>query len=341
MKYILFVTCILFFTLACKDSIPAKNTDEISAQNNCFKICFGSCSDEDKPQKLWKDVLAENADVWIWLGDNIYGDSEDAEVLKTKYKKQKNNIDYQAMIKSMEIIGTWDDHDYGENNAGKHFKGKKGSQQELLDFLDVPKNDIRRSREGVYADYKYNHDSISMHVFLLDCRYFRDDQIVQEGTHIPNSTGTILGDDQWKWLEDKLKESEADIHIFASGIQVLPEQHRFEKWANFPNERTRFLNLLSASNVKVPLIISGDRHIGEISQIEHNGKTITEITSSSLTHGWSNRRTEENKHRKGDIVYDINYGLIQICLDNDSQIEALIKTTQRKVMAKTSATFLE
>jgi hypothetical protein len=35
-----------------------------------------------------------------------------------------------------QIVGTWDDHDYGLNDAGKEFEGKDVSQQLMLDFLD-------------------------------------------------------------------------------------------------------------------------------------------------------------------------------------------------------------
>jgi alkaline phosphatase D len=44
----------------------------------------------------------------------------------------------------------------------------------------------------------------------------------------------MLGETQWKWLEDQLTASDADVHIIGGGIQFLPEEHRSEKWANFP-----------------------------------------------------------------------------------------------------------
>lgn len=38
----------------------------------------------------------------------------------------------------VQIIGTWDDHDYGLNDAGKEFDRKSTNQRLLLDFLDEP-----------------------------------------------------------------------------------------------------------------------------------------------------------------------------------------------------------
>ena len=42
-----------------------------------------------------------------------------------------------------QIIGTWDDHDYGLNDAGKEYDGKDFSQQLMLDFLDEPSDSLR------------------------------------------------------------------------------------------------------------------------------------------------------------------------------------------------------
>ncbi|KAJ8747438.1 hypothetical protein K2173_007427 [Erythroxylum novogranatense] len=41
------------------------------------------------------------------------------------------------------VIGTWDDYDYGLNDAGKEFGGKVTDQRLLLDFLDEPQDSLR------------------------------------------------------------------------------------------------------------------------------------------------------------------------------------------------------
>ena len=281
-------------------------------KENSISIAFGSCSDEDKEQKLWKDIIKEKADIWIWLGDNIYGDSEDPKVLQEKYNKQKAHPDYQTMVSQMKIHGIWDDHDYGVNDGGKEFPSKVGSQKALLDFLDVSHDDIRRSRAGIYYDELIKSGDLKIHMIFLDTRYFRDNLKKAKGENIANLEGTILGSTQWEWFEDKLLNTESDLNLIASSIQAIPEEHRFEKWSNFPLERARLFDLLSKDQVQHNIIISGDRHIGEISSIDHHDTEIIDITSSSLTHGWRNERQEFNKHRHGTIVYNENYGLLKI-----------------------------
>lgn len=298
-------------------------------------IAFGSCSDEDRKQKLWKDILKEEADIWIWLGDNIYGDSEDPAVLRDKYRIQKSHPDYQSMIQTMDIMGTWDDHDYGVNDGGKEFPAKQASQKALLDFLDAGSDDIRRTREGVFYDRLINIGQLKVHILLLDTRYFRDPLKKEDNKNVPNLEGSILGPDQWQWLEHRLKDIQSDVNIVASSIQAIPQEHRFEKWANFPKERDKLFKLLLADDTQENIIISGDRHIGEISQVDYNGSRIYDITSSSLTHGWKTRRQEANRHRIGEIVYDENYGLISISKkENKTNISAMIKSGYNKIMSK-------
>jgi hypothetical protein len=43
----------------------------------------------------------------------------------------------------VQVIGTWDDHDYGLNDAGKDFGRKFFTQKLMLDFLDEAEDSSR------------------------------------------------------------------------------------------------------------------------------------------------------------------------------------------------------
>ncbi len=322
MKRILLLGFALFFLGGSK---PDKTT--------IIKIAFGSCSHQDKKQVLWDDVLMENPDLWIWLGDNIYGDTENMALLLAKYQKQKSDTGYQKLLKTCPVIGTWDDHDYGENDAGKNYRKRDSSQQEFLDFMGVDKSHPRRKQKGVYSSYSLNKSGISIKVLLLDTRYFRDDLLKVNGKNVGQDSGTILGTEQWNWLEQELKDSEADIHILASSIQVIPTEHPFEKWGNFPKERARLFDLLLKYKVRNPVFISGDRHIGEVSKINWKGTWFCEITSSSLTHGWKTRGEEANSFREGQIVYEENFGLLEISKSGKLMVQGKLISDQNKINA--------
>jgi alkaline phosphatase D len=123
-----------------------------------------------------------------------------------------------------------------------------------------------------------------------------------------------LGDEQWNWLENELKVSDARLHIVASSIQFLSKDHLFEKWENFPKARKRMLDLLMKVKPMNTLFVSGDRHMAEISKFQLPGLKypLYDLTSSGLTHTWSQPWVEANSLRVGDLIIEKNYGLINI-----------------------------
>lgn len=285
---------------------------------NVFKIAFGSCSEEKDPNQMWGEVLEQKPDLWMWIGDNIYGDSHNMDTLKAGYNRQKSHPDYQKMIKTFPIIGTWDDHDYGTNDGGKLFSKKKESKEQLLNFLDVPSDAQVRKHEGVYQSFVFGKEKQKIKIILLDQRTFRDTliQVRENGKNknMENPEGDILGETQWAWLENELKKSDAKLHIIASSYQFLANDHAFEKWGNFPKARQRMLDLLVKIKPSNTLFVSGDRHIAEISKLPLQGLDypLYDFTSSGLTHTWSEPWAENNSLRVGELVIQKNYGLIQV-----------------------------
>ena len=89
------------------------------------------------------------------------------------------------------------------------------------------------------------------------------------------------------------------LRIIASSIQLIPTEHCWEKWANFPKERIRMFELLRTTDASGVIVISGDRHLGEISvlPLDYLGYPLYEITSSGLNSALgenSDARDEQN-----------------------------------------------
>jgi alkaline phosphatase D len=278
---------------------------ELSSTQVLARIAFGSCNREGLPQPLWDPILETHPDLWIWLGDNIYADTEDMEVMRQQYAQQLANDGYRRLRDSVPVIGTWDDHDYGANNAGKKYPRKVESQQLFLDFLGVPATALRRTRQGVYTSYIYGPIGKQVKVLLLDTRFHRD---------APGSTRDVLGAEQWRWLEAELRGSTAQLHLMVSSIQVLSEEHKYEKWADFPQARRRLLRLISETGIPGVILLSGDRHFAEISRMEEPsvGYPLYDITSSGLTHSWRHPPPEPNRHRVGERWTELNFGLVVV-----------------------------
>lgn len=282
-------------------------------------IAFGSCNRTNLEQNIWSSIQATQPDLWVWLGDVIYADTDDMQKMNRMYTEQKTIPAYATFVKSTPIIGIWDDHDYGQNDGGKNFEAKAEAQQLFLDFMDIPKTAAVRQTEGIYQSYTIGKGDKTIKFLLLDTRYFRDNLEKNpsgETRYLINETGDMLGESQWKWLESELENSTATFNIICSSIQVLPEEQMFEKWANFPTARQRFLDLIVKTQPNNPIILSGDRHISEVSKIDLDGfeQPVFEVTSSGLTHAYTsnNAKSEPNKYRVGELINERHFALLNI-----------------------------
>jgi alkaline phosphatase D len=305
------------FLVSCKTD---KNTNSPSNSNNSsdFIIAFGSCNNQNLPNLLWKEIIKSNPSIFVFEGDIIYSDTENMEYLKKNYNKQKNNPEYKNFINRIPMLKTWDDHEYGENDGGADYPKKEASQKLYLDFYNVPSDDVRRKRKGVYYTKTYRIDTTSIKIILLDTRYFRS-ELTPDNTskkrYKPNNygQGTMLGNVQWKWLQNELENSKASYTIIASSIQFLSDKHGFECWGNMPHEYDKLVNLLVNTKTKNTIILSGDRHISEISKKEFKGLDypLIDFTSSGLTHSYTNFKSEINPYRIGKVTPYKNFGLLK------------------------------
>ncbi len=107
------------------------------------RAAFGSCAHQDKEQPIWEQVLAYDPELFIFLDDNIYGDTTDMAVLQAKYDKLAAKPGFQKLRAKSRIVATWDDHDFGCNDAGREYPKKAESKDIFLRFWQEPQGSPR------------------------------------------------------------------------------------------------------------------------------------------------------------------------------------------------------
>lgn len=316
---------------ACKEPAPVVT-----------KIAFGSCGHEDEPQPILAIAADQKPDVFIYLGDNIYGDTDNMDTLRAKYARLEAKPEFQQLRSAAKMLAIWDDHDYGRNDAGKYYPFKDSSKEIFLDFFKEPANSERRRHEGIYkAEYLHFGDK-TVQVILLDNRTFRSNLLPYDTSaklprdhyfytpdYIPHKSAdsTLLGDAQWAWLETELKKN-ADLRLIASGSQFSIEYNGYEAWANFPHEQKRMLDLIKKTNAEHVLFLTGDVHYAEISKLEHPGMyPIYDITASGITSTWD-FATQNNNRIEGPIMEN-HFGLLTISWEKDPVIKMEIIDKKR------------
>ena len=293
-------------------------------QENISKIAFGSCANQSDRLPIFDIVVQHKPDLFVFLGDNIYGDTDNMTVLQSKYDRMGAKPTFQNLKNNVPIIATWDDHDYGQNDAGRHYPKKEASKELLLKFFNEPKNSERRKHEGIYTSYMYGNKGKKVQIILLDNRTFRDNykkynrEVGDDKRYFysldyapqQNPDSTYLGAAQWKWLEDELQKP-ADIRLIGSGSQFGIEYNGYEGWANFPMEQKRFLKLIKKTKANGVLFLSGDVHYAEISKLTEPGLyPIYDFTSSGLSSTW--HFATPNKNRIEGPIMENHFGLITI-----------------------------
>ena len=341
MRYLIII--IAYSLLACG---PESSTKHESTTDYSIRIMFGSCAHEDEPQPLLEIAAGFEPDVFVFLGDNIYGDTRDMDVLSAKYAKFAAKPGLQQLKANSTVFAVWDDHDYGENDAGRHYPMKAESKEVFLEFWDVPEDSDRRAHEGIYGVEYFEEDGFKVQFILLDTRTFRDElrhrtdmDTAFKNDYVPYETtdSTFLGEAQWTWLESVLRQP-ADLRVVASSNQFSHEYNGWESWTNVPHERQRFIDLIKSTKAEHLLFISGDVHWGEISRQDvHGGYPLYDVTSSGITQTWPD--TEPNENRVGEVIRQNNVGVIDVMWNSrDTTLKmGLVDSTEAVVEGHTIA----
>lgn len=284
----------------------------VNGSSTITRICLGSCADQNAPQPLVYRAAELEPDLFIYLGDNIYGDTECMATLAEKYSLLCAKDEFKTLQATCPLLAVWDDHDYGLNDGGLEYAKKKESKEVFMKFWGEDQNTARLSHPGIYHSYLFGQGEQTVQVILLDLRTFRT-AINYQPNNDPNAT--MLGSEQWQWLEQQLLQP-ARIRIIASSVQFGSEFHGFESWNNFPLEKEQMFALIESTQASGVFFISGDMHYGELSRmLPSNTYPIYDFTSSGITETYP---PVQNSNRIGDAFAENHIGTIDIDWNGDT-----------------------
>jgi len=284
-----------------------------------FSFAMGSCAyinepDYDRPGRPYGgdyrifDAIADTApDFMLWLGDNVYyreADWNSAWGMYARFSHTRQLDAMQRLLNSTHHYATWDDHDYGPNNADRGY----AMRETALDVFNAfwPNPDFSGAGSGGVTNYFEWHD---VAFFLLDNRYFR------QANYRVSGQRTILGDAQIEWLIDALKTSNASFRFVVMGGQFLNSAEAHENYiAMAPGERRRLLDRIEAERIPGVVFLTGDRHHSVLMRMDrYRTYPLYEWTVSPLTAGPSRPGRGEEQYRiDGSLYTQRNFGRIEV-----------------------------
>lgn len=287
------------------------------------RIGVGSCMEETTPAPIFTAVEAARPDLFLNIGDNLYGDDKTGDpslpILTKAYADLARNADFAALSRRIPMLAMWDDHDYGLNDAGGDWPGRDRSESLFEAFWGEAS--LGGGRPGVYGARAFGPAGKRVQIILLDTRFFRSplkdtDQRNAPGRerYLPETdpTKTMLGQAQWAWLAETLRQP-ADVRLIVSSIQVLADAHGWEAWRTLPVEQARLYQVIRDSGAKGVVMISGDRHLAALYRQEGLAAyPLYEMTASSLNKSFRATSEEMSSNQIGDAYALVNFGLVDI-----------------------------
>ncbi len=285
--------------------------NEIADATVLTRIAVGSGIDQRKPIPILSAVLARKPQLFILAGDAVAADvpQPGADVsggllIASAYGTLDTNADYRAFKSALPIVGTWGDRDYGLSGAGASFPYKAAAKEAFVQFYGLGDDSDIVRHDGVYSAHVYGPEGQRTQIILLDTRSFRSD--------VNSPDKTMLGAEQWAWLEQQLIVP-ADIRLIVSSIPVESDAVAGERWGDLPLERERLFDTIRATGAQGVVFISGDQGTGAIYKADKGlGAPLFELASSGLNTPAASAGAETDPARTDKIFAAENFGVVEI-----------------------------
>jgi alkaline phosphatase D len=248
--------------------IPPEHEVGATTQPPDVSIAFVSCMYPARVpvQPIWDQIGAYRPDALMLIGDANYmpnrpeayeTDLETVSFIMPRYHRFLRDVPgLRSLLATTPTYGIWDDHEYGPNNSDRTFRWRELTLDLFKRYYPNPSAGLP-DVPGVFTKVQI----ADVEFFLLDDRYHRD----------PNDAPdrkTMFGEAQLEWLRRSLVSSVATFKVIVNGNSMLVDrQGSGEYWANFGDERDRFLKWLFANRITGVFFVAGDWHVGTLSRL--------------------------------------------------------------------------
>ena len=214
-----------------------------------------------------------NLDLFIHMGDLHYRNDLPIIGLKEAYLDDyRHNYDLvmnqtrqRNLYQNIPLAYIWDDHDYGTNDSDGSYNLKYIASEVYRERVPyyplVEELSLARGQGAVYQSFIIGR----VRFIMTDSRFHQNPLAT-----VDSPDGTILGNEQRKWLFNQLitakqqqENNQEGLTIWVNSIPWIAPQTDSStgSWNQFYRERTQIANFIKQNNINKLLMISGDAHM--------------------------------------------------------------------------------
>ena len=222
-----------------------------------FRVTFGTCFHKiglHNPN-LMREVLKRKPSAMMIYGDIAVDDrNNEINMHRADYQLRDVSKAWRDLVANVPMYTSWDDHDYFDNDLSgipKRFTAKDRDAVRDVWHQNWNNPPADADRKGIYFNTRIG----PVEVIMLDTRSCRDG--ARRGEY-----GAYLGEAQFDWLKQTLRESTAPFKVISSGTMWSDYiSNGKDSWGTWDKQaREELFTLIGKENIGGVLLVSGDRH---------------------------------------------------------------------------------
>lgn len=238
-----------------------------------FRLGLTSCMKLSQPQDSWSLFLKDQPDLHLTLGDTVYADTTESRIQWRYHLAYRRTPLFANVIRTMPNYSLWDDHDYGPDNS---HGGQQGKEESLAGWKRVWLNPGAGTPEVPGAFYQFGWGDVEF--FIADGRYHRSPPKAKDDEH-----KTMLGQQQFDWLIERMQASQAKFKIIATGSTL--DHSINDGWRIYTHARHQLFDAIRDCKLSGVVTMTGSLHRAlawEHHESERVGYPLVEVISSGI-----------------------------------------------------------
>jgi hypothetical protein len=288
----------------------------VDLESRLPRIAVMSCMNDLPVSRIemWNSASTANADYYFFIGDVIYGDniiSHGPDKLWSRFVDSRARIPFYSWKHLKPVLGIWDDHDFGKNNAGGDYIHKEKNLETFKAFLAQevsPNQSVLSAGPGNSFYLK----AFKQNFLFLDNRYYR--KLTQE------QRVSFLGTEQLSWTDRLMQAARGEPTWVLQGSPFFGRVEKGEtSYQNTaPEEMQIFLSQVKKWNSPC-VFIGGDLHYSEVSELDSSilGYKSYEVISSAM-HSLPRLSFYDNPNKKLQGTLEDNFLIFQTTADRSN-----------------------